>query len=253
MSNWILDTGYWIPRLLAISFSRFLAFWLQAFGKGLSEVFAQAFFQKACSGFPGIQFQTPVFRGEEKDRLEEIKQIVSSLFRSEIFLCAILGIGILIGLFILYNHKKAITGLIAQVVQEDTWFVTRDDNNRVGIVISVNLSNKSTSGFHITNCRLSGYSAREYPKEIHLVGSEGEQKLNFPEHKHFYRGLEFYLGPYSSETLWFYYESRTVTMRNLLQAPLTIRDSKKRRKSIRVTIPRHADQIAIYQEMAKMW
>jgi hypothetical protein len=200
-----------------------------------------------------ISLQTPVFRGEEKDHLETVKQIVSSLSRSGIFFLAVLGIGIAIGLFILYSRKKAISELEVQVVQEDTWFTTRDDNNRVGIVVSVNLSNKSTRGIHITDCKLSGYSAREYPKDIYLEGVKGEQKLSFPEHKHFCRGQEFYLGPYSSEALWFYYESRAVTMRNMLQAPLTVRDSRKRRKSIRVGIPRHADQIAIYQEMAKTW
>lgn len=200
-----------------------------------------------------MSLQTPVFRGEEKNRLEDIKRIISYLLGSEIFFLAILGIGIVIGLFILYNRKKAIPELAIQVVQEDTWFTTRDDNNRVGIVVSVDLSNKSTRGINITDCRLSGYSARENPREICLEGPKEEQKLNFPEHKHFYKGQEFYLGPYSSETLWFYYESRAVTMRNLLEAPLTIRDATKRRKSIRVRVPRHADQIAIYREMAKMW
>jgi len=200
-----------------------------------------------------VYSQTPVFRGEEKDQLEDAKQIVLRLFRSEVFIPAILGIGIAIGLFILYKRKKAIHELEVQVVQEDTWFATRDDNNRIGIVVSAKLSNKSTRGINITDCRLSGYSAREYPKEIYLKDSKDERKVNFPEHKHFCKGQEFYLGPYSSETLWFYYESRAVTMRNMLQAPLTIRDSAKKRKSVYVTIPRHADQIAMYQEMDKMW
>ena len=202
---------------------------------------------------PWVYSQTPVFRGEKEDLLEEAKQVILRLLRSEIFSLAILGIGIVIGLFILYNRKKAIPELEIQVVQEDTWFATRDDNNRTGIVVSVSLSNKSTRGIYITDCRLSGYSAREHPEEIYLEGTKGEQKVNFPEHKHFYKGQEFYLGAYSSETLWFYYESRTVTMKNMFQAPLTIRDSRKKRKAIHLKILRHADQIAVYQEMAKMW
>ncbi len=198
--------------------------------------------------------QTPVFKGEERSLLKEVKQIISSLLGSEIFLFAILGIGIIIGLLFLYNRRKTIHELEVQLIQEDTWFTTRDDNNRIGIVVSVNLRNRGTRGIRIVDCKLSGYSAREEPEEIHLEGPEEQQKLNFPGHKHFCKKQgEFYLGPYSSETLWFYYESRAVTMRNLLQAPLTIRDSERRRKSIRVRIPRHADQIAIYREMAKMW
>ncbi len=198
--------------------------------------------------------QTPVFKGEEKSLLKEVKQIISSLLGSEIFLFAILGIGIIIGLLILYNRRKTIHELEVQLIQEDTWFTTRDDNNRIGIVVSVSLRNRSTRGIRIVDCKLSGYSAREEPEEIRLEGPEEQKKLNFPGYKHFCKTQgEFYLGPYSSETLWFYYESRAVTMRNLLQAPLTIRDSERRRKSIRVRIPRHADQIAIYREMAKMW
>ena len=198
--------------------------------------------------------QTPVFKGEEKNLLKEFKQIISSLLGSEIFLFAILGIGIIIGLLFLYNRRKTIHELEVQLIQEDTWFTTRDDNNRIGIVVSVNLRNRGTRGIRIVDCKLSGYSAREEPEEICLEGPEEQQKLNFPGYKHFCKKRgEFYLGPYSSETLWFYYESRAVTMRNLLQAPFTIRDSERRRRSIRVRIPRHADQIAIYREMAKMW
>jgi hypothetical protein len=212
----------------------------------------------SLSSYQPVGLQTPVTRGEKRDYVEEagrilerVKQVISS--RPDIFLFAVLGVSIAIGLFILRNRRKAVPGLGVQVVQEDTWFTTRDDNNRVGIVVSVALTNKSTSGIHFIDCKLSGYSAREYPEEIYLEGDKGEQKLDFPKHRHFCKGQEFYLGPYSSETLWFYYESRAVTMRNVLQAPLTIRDSKKRRKSIRVRIPRHADQIAIYREMARMW
>ena len=202
----------------------------------------------------GLYFlQTPVFRGEREDPLGDAKQVAISLLRSDKFFLAILGICIAIGLLVLYRRKKGIPELEIQVAQDDTWFTTRDDNNRIGIVVSVNLVNRSTRGIYITDCRLSGYSAREGPEEIHLEGREEKKKLDFPEHEHLYRGKEFYLGAYSSETLWFYYESRAVTMKNVLEAPLTIRDSSKRRKSTRVKIPRHADQIAMYTEMAKMW
>ncbi len=197
--------------------------------------------------------QTPVFKGERIDRLKEIKEIALTLLGSEIFRFIVLGIAVAIGLVYLYNRRKDISELGVEAVQDDTWFITRDDNNRVAIVVSVELSNKGTRGVSVVDCKLSGYSAREYPEDIRLTGPEGEQDLCFPEHKHFSKEEGFYLGPYSSETLWFYYESRTVTMRNLLEAPLTIRDSDRKRKSIRARIPRHADQIAIYKEMAKIW
>lgn len=197
--------------------------------------------------------QTPIIRGERTDRLGDIKKIISTLLGSNIFYFVVCSIGIVIVLLVMYNRRKTIPDLKAEVVKDDTWFVTRDDNNRVGIVVSIHLNNKATRGVHITNCRLSGYSAKEHPDEIYLKGPEDEQNLSFPEYKHFCRGQNYYLGPYSSETIWLYYESRSVTMRNVLNAPLTIRDSNKKRISTQVQIPRHADQIAIYQEMAKMW
>ena len=197
--------------------------------------------------------QTPVFEGERRDILKEIKDIVTTLLSSQTFYFVIMGIGTVIGLLVMYNRKKDISRLSVELVPEDTWFITRDDNNRVGIVVSVNLSNSSARGVSVVNCKLSGYSAGKHPEDVHLVGPEGEQELNFPEHTHFNREQGFYLGPASSETLCCYYESRAVTMRNVLQAPFTIRDSEKKRKTIRVKIPRQPDQIAIYREMAKMW
>lgn len=198
--------------------------------------------------------QTPIIRGEEVDRFGEIKKIASSLLGSNIFYFVVVCIGIVIALIFLYNRRKSISDFEISVLPEDTWFITRDDNNRVGIVVSLNLNNRGTKGVYIKNCKLSGYSAKDHPGEIYLEGkAEEEQNLNFPEYKHYFRGQDYYLGPYSSEKIWVYYESRAVTMRNLLSAPLTIRDSQKKRKSIPVQIPRHADQISIYQEMAKMW
>jgi hypothetical protein len=221
--------------------------------KNLSEISIQ------CLASGLFFLQTPIYRGEENDLWGDIKGLVSSLLGSQIFFFVVLIIGIVISLMFFYNRKKSIPELEAEVIQEDTWFTTRDDNNRVSIVVSVKLRNRSTKGIRIVDCKLSGYSARGYPPDILLEGTENEegienkQKLNFPGHRHFYRDEAFYLGPYSSENLWFYYESRVVTMRNLLEAPLKIKDSEKRRKSLRVRIPRHADQLAIYREMAKIW
>lgn len=205
----------------------------------------------------GLYFlQTPVFRGEEEDRLEDAKHFVLRLLGSETFIITTLGIGIAIGAWILYNRKKTISELEIRVIKEDTWFATRGDNNRLCIVVSANLMNRSTRGIYITNCKISGYSPKESPQYIPMDGleeSQQEQKLKLPQYKNFFKGQEFYLGPYSSETLWFYYESRSMTMANLLETSLSIRDSRKKRKSIRLSIPRHADQIAIYRDMARIW
>lgn len=200
-----------------------------------------------------IFLQTPVFKGEERDLLGEIKQLILDIVNSMAFFFFVIAIIIAIGLYILYNRKKSMPEISLEVIQDDTWFTTRDDNNRVGIVVSVKISNKATRGVYITDCKLSGYSAKESPMEIVLRDTENEKKLDFPTHKNFCKGKQFYLGPYSSESLWFYYESRMITMRNVLETPLTIKDSEKRRKSLRLMIPRHEDQRAIYEEMSRMW
>lgn len=199
--------------------------------------------------------QTPVFMGEEKDNFNDVKQFLLRLFGSNVFFLIVLGILIIIGLFYLYNRRRAMPELEVTLIGNDTWFVNRDDNKRVGIVVSIGLRNKSTSGIYIKDCKLSGYSPRENPGEISIDDFEGKQKikLNLPIHKHYYKGQDFYIGPYASENLWFYYESRSMTMSNLIETPLCIKDSRKKRKSIRVSIPRHAYQIAVYEQMSRIW
>ena len=199
--------------------------------------------------------QTPVFKGKEEDRLGEAKQLISGIVGSEAFAIAVFAISIAIGLYILYNRKKAMPELEMQLIKEGTWFATREDTRRTGIVVSVELRNKSTYGLHITNCKLSGYSPREHPEAICMDDLKGENKqnLDFPEYKHFCKGQEFYLGPYNSDKLWFYYESRSMTMANVLETSVSIIDSRKKRKSMRIIIPRHSNQITLYQDMAKMW
>jgi len=199
--------------------------------------------------------QTPVFKGKEEDQLGNIKQIISKIVGSEIFAISVFAISIAIGLYILYNRKKAIPELEMQLIKEGTWFATREDNKRTGIIVSVEIRNKSTSGLYITNSKLSGYSAKEHPEEINMDDLKGEKKhkLDLPEYKHFCRGQDFYLGPYNSDKIWFYFESRSMTMANVLETSVSVIDSRKKRKSIRIMIPRHSSQIALYQEMAKMW
>jgi hypothetical protein len=199
--------------------------------------------------------QTPVFKGKEENRFEEIKQLVLQIVNSEAFVIAVFAISIAIGLYILYNRKKAIPELEIQLIKDDTWFATRDERNRTGIIVSLEIKNKATYGIYFKNCKLSGYSPKDNAEPICLEDLKGENKqnLNFPQHKQFCRGQEFYIRPYSSDKMWVYFESRSVMMANLLETSLSIIDSRKKRKSIRIAIPRHKDQIAIYQQMAQTW
>ncbi len=199
--------------------------------------------------------QTPVFKGEEENRLEDIKQLISQIVTSEAFAIVIFAISIAIGLYFLYNRKKSMPEVDVELIKDDTWFATREGKNHTGIVVSLEIRNKATYGIYLKNCRLSGYSPKDNAEPICIEDTKGENKqdLNFPQYKQFCRGVEFYIGPYTSEKMWLYYESRSVNMSNLLETSFTIIDSRKKRKSLRVAIPRQRDQIAIYREMAKMW
>jgi hypothetical protein len=184
--------------------------------------------------------QTPVFKGKEEDRIGDIKRLLLSIVHSEAFAIAFVSLSVAIGLYFLYNRKKTMAELEMQLIKEDTWFATRDDNRRTVIIVSVEIRNKATYGLYITNCKLSGYSPREHPEEICLDDLKGEKKLklNLPPHKHFCKGKD---------------ESKSMTMANLLETSISLRDSRNKRKSIRINIPRHTDQLAQYQEMEKMW
>ena len=121
--------------------------------------------------------QTPVSIGKEEDRIGDIKRVLLSIVHSEAFAIAFVAISVAIGLYILYNRKKAMPELEMQLIKEDTWFATRDDNRRTAIIVSVELKNKATYGLYITNCKLSGYSPKGHPEEICLDDLKGENKL----------------------------------------------------------------------------
>jgi hypothetical protein len=53
--------------------------------------------------------------------------------------------------------------------------------------------------------------------------------------------------------MWAYYESRLVTLSNLLRAPIVIKDANRKRKSVPVAIPRNEQQIELYNEAARQW
>mgnify|MGYP000368433045 FL=1 len=92
---------------------------------------------------------------------------------------------------------------------------------------------------------MSGYSPKENPDPIVLNGREGEVKLSFPPYEHFYAGKEVQVKPYSSLKIWVYYESGVVKLSNLIHAPVVVKDDRGRRRSIRVPVPRHIEQIKI--------
>ncbi len=159
----------------------------------------------------------------------------------------------MIALAILYDRHRRIPGLDIEVLQDDTWFVSRDDIRRTGIVISLKLTNKSGRRVQITRCRISGYIPRENPTPIYLDGHQKTVEIPFPDHDFYYAGLECYVDPYTTKQMWMYFESRSVHMKSILQAPMTLRDANRKRTRIQIKIPRNMEQVMIYRKLAQQW
>ncbi|MBC8230628.1 hypothetical protein H8E77_13855 [bacterium] len=153
----------------------------------------------------------------------------------------------------LYYKKKQIPGFEIEVIQDDTWFVNRDDNHRIAMVVSLKLINKTDNRIQISKCKLSGYSPKENPAPISIQHLDKTIPLSFPNHDLYHAGMRYDVDANSTHQIWAYYESRSVTMINLIQTPLVIKDFNNRRKSVQVRIPRHEEQIKIHREAASLW
>ena len=156
----------------------------------------------------------------------------------------------LIGLWIVYNQKRQIPDLTLEQIRDDSWFITRDDNHRLAIILALKLTNKSGGPIMLKNCRLSGYSPRDLSTKLVVTGHDKAFELTPPEYDQFVAGNNYVINPYTECKIWMYYESRIVTMTGMLKTQAILRDTNRKRKSIHVGIPRQEQQILIYREEA---
>jgi len=154
----------------------------------------------------------------------------------------------LIWLARLYDRSRQIPGLRIRVVEDDSWFIHRDDTHRLIATVTLELTNTSGSEIRILNARFSGYVPRETTPPILLEGKNTATPLPYPDGAHYYRGLDYRLGPFSTERVWLYYESGSVDLRNRMSAPLVLRADDGKRSSIRVELFRHPKQVELYKE-----
>lgn len=164
----------------------------------------------------------------------------------------LLGIFCVIVLAIAYHRKSQIPGLTIEPISEDTWFINRDDNHRLVIVVSLRMLNKSAAPIRVRKCKLSGYSPKDNPPKLFLDGHDKTIELEYPKHDLF-SGSEYIVNPYTEQRMWVFYESKIVTMTNLLRAPVVLRDANRKKKSVHVNIPRNTEQIEMYREAATRW
>ena len=173
----------------------------------------------------------------------------------------ILGLGCFIALAVVYHRWRQIPGLTVAIIQEDTWFINRDDNNRLAIVVSLLMTNKSGAPIQFCRCKLSGYSPKSPPDQLFLEGYDKTIELTYPKYDSFSEivgqsenfNSAYILNPYTEQRMWVYFESGIVTLTNMLRAPIVLKDLNRKRKSMQITVPRNMEQIQLYREAAMRW
>ena len=173
----------------------------------------------------------------------------------------ILGVISFVVLAIIYHKKRQIPGLTVAVIPEGTWFINRDDNHRLAIVVSLLMINKSSAPIRIRSCKLSGYSPKPPPEKLLLEGHDTSVELQYPAYDRFAdvhghpseHTSEYVLNPYTEQRMWVFYNSGIVTMTNMLRAPIVLKDTNRKRKSIQIAVPRNMEQIQLYREAAMRW
>ena len=125
---------------------------------------------------------------------------------TETGIVVLLGIASIIVLWKVYDRHRQIPGLQVEVLQEDTWFVSRDDVRHTAIIISLRLTNKTGRPVRLARCRISGYAPRENPTPIYLDGHQKTVEIPFPDYPIYYAGLDYIVSPYSTQSLWMYFE-----------------------------------------------
>lgn len=165
----------------------------------------------------------------------------------------------LIALAVVYHKKRQIPGMTVAVIAEDTWFINREDSDkgrqRLAIVVSLHLMNKSAAPIRLRTCKLSGYSPKPPPEKLFLQGHDRSVELTYPKYALFSDAYnsEYVLNPYTEQRMWVFYHSGIVTMTNMLRAPIVLKDVNRKRKSVHVAVPRNMEQIQLYREAAMRW
>ena len=173
----------------------------------------------------------------------------------------LLSLGCVVILAVLYHRWRQIPGFTVEIIKDDTWFINRDDNNKLAIVISLHLINKSGAPVKINRCKLSGYTPKSPPDQLFLEGYDKTIEIHYPKYDSFSEivgksenvNSAYVLNPYTEQRMWVYFESGIVTLTNMLRTPIVIKDANRKRKSLQVAVPRNMEQIQLYREAATRW
>ena len=73
--------------------------------------------------------------------LQQTLHLLFEFIKTPIGNWTVLGLTLVVILAILYDRNRQIPGLSVEQIIEDTWFVTRDDNRKLAIFISLEFTN----------------------------------------------------------------------------------------------------------------
>ena len=142
--------------------------------------------------------------------------------------------------------KREIPGLTIETVPQDTWFIHRDDNRQLAIVVTLKIDNRSGRETRLETMRFSGYKPQNDAPPILLEGAQTSAPLPYPDAEQYRPDQACAVPPFSTQTLWALYASKSVHLRNKLSAPIILKSSDGKRTALRVDIRRHPWQIALY-------
>ena len=152
----------------------------------------------------------------------------------------LLSIGCIIVLAVVYHRWRQIPGLTVSIIQDDTWFINRDDNNKLAIVVSLHLINKSGAPIQLSKCKLSGYTPKPPPEQLFLEGYDKTIELTYPTYDSFSeivgksenRNSAYVLNPYTEQRMWAYYESGIVTLKKHATHPNCVKRFEQKTKNL---------------------
>ena len=73
--------------------------------------------------------------------LQQTLHLLFEFIKTPIGNWTVLGLTLVVILAVLYDRNRQISGLSVEQIIEDTWFVTRDDNRKLAIFISLEFCN----------------------------------------------------------------------------------------------------------------
>ena len=182
--------------------------------------------------------------------LQQTLHLLFEFIKTPIGNWTVLGLTLVVILAVLYDRNRQIPGLSVEQIIEDTWFVTRDDNRKLAIFISLEFTNNDGGPARLSTCRLSGYKPKSPPDQLVLEGFDKAVELDFPTYDFFQPDEEFIVNPYTKQKMWVYFESGMITMTGMLRTQLVVKDERNKQKALQVTIPRNMAQVLIYREDA---